>query len=80
MNLQIHSGKFEIFPEIGIKMIKTTNLTNECNYSNRYNKPVSLNKERGYYDWDSNTIKTIIREDWWTADGTVRILSTTLNF
>uniref|UniRef100_A0A914ZU37 Leishmanolysin-like peptidase n=1 Tax=Parascaris univalens TaxID=6257 RepID=A0A914ZU37_PARUN len=38
---------------------------------NRYNKPVSLNKERGYYDWDSNTIKTIIREDWWTADGTV---------
>uniref|UniRef100_A0A0M3JY20 Leishmanolysin-like peptidase n=1 Tax=Anisakis simplex TaxID=6269 RepID=A0A0M3JY20_ANISI len=38
---------------------------------NRYNKPLSLNRERGYYDWDSNTVKTIMRDDWWTADGIV---------
>ncbi|VDM39535.1 unnamed protein product [Toxocara canis] len=38
---------------------------------NRYNKPVSLNRERGYYDWDSSTVKTIIRDDWWTADGLI---------
>ncbi|VDN02329.1 unnamed protein product [Thelazia callipaeda] len=38
---------------------------------NRYNKPVSLNKERGYYNWDANTIKTIVRDDWWTAEGMI---------
>ncbi|KHN87331.1 Leishmanolysin-like peptidase [Toxocara canis] len=42
-----------------------------ADYSNRYNKPVSLNRERGYYDWDSSTVKTIIRDDWWTADGLI---------
>uniref|UniRef100_A0A914REA0 Leishmanolysin-like peptidase n=1 Tax=Parascaris equorum TaxID=6256 RepID=A0A914REA0_PAREQ len=64
--------KHEILHALGFSAgLYTTNLINECSYSNRYNKPVSLNKERGYYDWDSNTIKTIIREDWWTADGTL---------
>ncbi|VDK67351.1 unnamed protein product, partial [Onchocerca ochengi] len=38
---------------------------------NRYNKPVSLNKEHGYYNWDQNTIQTIIRHDWWTAEGMI---------
>lgn len=38
---------------------------------NQNNKPISLNRERGYYDWDENTIKRIIRDDWWTADGVV---------
>ncbi|EFO20021.2 hypothetical protein LOAG_08471 [Loa loa] len=38
---------------------------------NRYNKPISLNKDRGYYNWDPSTIRTIIRNDWWTAEGTI---------
>ncbi|PAV59330.1 hypothetical protein WR25_15669 [Diploscapter pachys] len=38
---------------------------------NHYGKPTSLNKELGYYDWDRNTIDTILREDWWTGEGTV---------
>uniref|UniRef100_A0A0N4ZY23 Leishmanolysin-like peptidase n=1 Tax=Parastrongyloides trichosuri TaxID=131310 RepID=A0A0N4ZY23_PARTI len=36
---------------------------------NRHNRPLSLNKEKGYFDWDDNTIKTIIRNDWWTPTG-----------
>ncbi|VDK86287.1 unnamed protein product [Litomosoides sigmodontis] len=36
---------------------------------NRYNKPISLNKDRGYYNWDPSTIQTIVRNDWWTAEG-----------
>ncbi|KAL6728750.1 hypothetical protein Aduo_010489 [Ancylostoma duodenale] len=38
---------------------------------NRYGKPISLNKELGYYEWDRNTITTILREDWWTGEGKV---------
>uniref|UniRef100_A0A0R3RHQ4 Leishmanolysin-like peptidase n=1 Tax=Elaeophora elaphi TaxID=1147741 RepID=A0A0R3RHQ4_9BILA len=38
---------------------------------NRYNKPISLNKDRGYYNWDPSTIQTITRNDWWTAEGMV---------
>ncbi|CAB3403181.1 unnamed protein product [Caenorhabditis bovis] len=38
---------------------------------NRYGKPTSLNKQKGYYDWDSNTITTILREDWWTGTGRI---------
>uniref|UniRef100_A0A8R1HGL8 Leishmanolysin-like peptidase n=1 Tax=Caenorhabditis japonica TaxID=281687 RepID=A0A8R1HGL8_CAEJA len=38
---------------------------------NRYGRPTSLNKQKGYYDWDSNTITTVLREDWWTGDGKV---------
>ncbi|KAL4002492.1 Leishmanolysin family protein [Acanthocheilonema viteae] len=38
---------------------------------NRYNKPISLNKDRSYYNWDPSTIQTIIRNDWWTAEGMV---------
>ncbi|CAD6185973.1 unnamed protein product [Caenorhabditis auriculariae] len=38
---------------------------------NRYGKPTSLNKQLGYYDWDSNTISTVLREDWWTGEGKV---------
>ncbi|KAK0419928.1 hypothetical protein QR680_014408 [Steinernema hermaphroditum] len=38
---------------------------------NRYGKPISLNREKGYYDWDESTIKTIMREDWWTSDKTI---------
>ncbi|KAE9549719.1 hypothetical protein FO519_007071 [Halicephalobus sp. NKZ332] len=37
---------------------------------NRYNRPVSFNRERGYYDADDSTVKTIVR-DWWTAEGVV---------
>ncbi|VDD93296.1 unnamed protein product [Enterobius vermicularis] len=36
---------------------------------NPNNKPESLNVERGYYNWDSSTIRTIVRDDWWTAKG-----------
>uniref|UniRef100_A0AC35TRY7 Leishmanolysin-like peptidase n=1 Tax=Rhabditophanes sp. KR3021 TaxID=114890 RepID=A0AC35TRY7_9BILA len=36
---------------------------------NRHGKPLSLNREKGYYDWDDSTIKTITRNDWWTAEG-----------
>uniref|UniRef100_A0A8L8KUM5 Leishmanolysin-like peptidase n=1 Tax=Heligmosomoides polygyrus TaxID=6339 RepID=A0A8L8KUM5_HELPZ len=38
---------------------------------NRYGKPISFNKEFGYYDWDRNTITTVLREDWWTGEGRV---------
>lgn len=38
---------------------------------NRYGRPTSLNKQKGYYDWDSNTITTVLREDWWTGEGKV---------
>ncbi|MFH4975951.1 hypothetical protein AB6A40_002660 [Gnathostoma spinigerum] len=38
---------------------------------NRYGKPLSLNVERHFYNWDENTIRTIERKDWWTADGMV---------
>ncbi|VDM52059.1 unnamed protein product [Angiostrongylus costaricensis] len=38
---------------------------------NRYGKPISLNKELGYYDWDRSTITTLLRQDWWTGDGRV---------
>ncbi|KAK6740694.1 hypothetical protein RB195_008881 [Necator americanus] len=38
---------------------------------NRYGKPISLNKELGYYEWDRSTISTILREDWWTGEGKV---------
>ncbi|KJH47329.1 Leishmanolysin [Dictyocaulus viviparus] len=38
---------------------------------NRYGKPISLNKELGYYDWDRSTITTILRDDWWTGEGKV---------
>ncbi|CAI5446275.1 unnamed protein product [Caenorhabditis angaria] len=38
---------------------------------NRYGKPVVLNREKGYYDWDKNTIDTILRENWWTGEGKV---------
>uniref|UniRef100_A0AC34GP65 Leishmanolysin-like peptidase n=1 Tax=Panagrolaimus sp. ES5 TaxID=591445 RepID=A0AC34GP65_9BILA len=37
---------------------------------NRYNRPPSFNRERGYYDADDSTVKTIIR-DWWTSEGTI---------
>ena len=37
---------------------------------NRFNRPLSFNRERGYYDADDTTVKTIIR-DWWTAEGMV---------
>ncbi|PIO57558.1 hypothetical protein TELCIR_21028, partial [Teladorsagia circumcincta] len=36
---------------------------------NRYGKPISFNKEFGYYDWDRNTITTVLRDDWWTGEG-----------
>lgn len=38
---------------------------------NRYGKPTSLNKAKGYYDWDKNTVRTFLREDWWTGEGRV---------
>uniref|UniRef100_A0A914WX98 Leishmanolysin-like peptidase n=1 Tax=Plectus sambesii TaxID=2011161 RepID=A0A914WX98_9BILA len=38
---------------------------------NQYNKPVSLNKERGFYDWDESTIRSVVRENWWTKNGPV---------
>uniref|UniRef100_A0A158P6U1 Leishmanolysin-like peptidase n=1 Tax=Angiostrongylus cantonensis TaxID=6313 RepID=A0A158P6U1_ANGCA len=38
---------------------------------NRYGKPISLNKELGYYDWDRSTITTVLRQDWWTGNGRV---------
>ncbi|XGW16745.1 hypothetical protein V3C99_001856 [Haemonchus contortus] len=38
---------------------------------NRYGKPISFNKEYGYYDWDRSTITTVLREDWWTGEGRV---------
>ena len=38
---------------------------------NRYNRPLSFNRERGYYDADESTIKTVVRDDWWTAEGAV---------
>ncbi|CAI4228856.1 unnamed protein product [Auanema sp. JU1783] len=36
---------------------------------NSYGKPLTLNKEKGIYLWDSNTIDTILRLDWWTGKG-----------
>ncbi|KAK5976392.1 hypothetical protein GCK32_011452 [Trichostrongylus colubriformis] len=41
---------------------------------NRYGKPISFNKEFGYYDWDRNTITTVLRDDWWTGEGKVSFL------
>uniref|UniRef100_A0A0K0E8V4 Leishmanolysin-like peptidase n=1 Tax=Strongyloides stercoralis TaxID=6248 RepID=A0A0K0E8V4_STRER len=38
---------------------------------NKHNRPLSLNKEKGYYDWDENTVKTIKRTNWWTPDGPI---------
>ncbi|KAH7693184.1 Protein Y43F4A.1 a, partial [Aphelenchoides avenae] len=38
---------------------------------NRYNRPISFNRERGYYDPDETTVKTVVRDDWWTAEGLV---------
>ncbi|KAI1724691.1 leishmanolysin domain-containing protein [Ditylenchus destructor] len=38
---------------------------------NRYNRPLSFNRERGYYDADESTIVTIVRNDWWTAENKV---------
>lgn len=42
-------------------------------FRNRYNRPLSFNRERGYYDADESTIVTIVRNDWWTAENKVRI-------
>uniref|UniRef100_A0A0N5AQC7 Leishmanolysin-like peptidase n=1 Tax=Syphacia muris TaxID=451379 RepID=A0A0N5AQC7_9BILA len=39
---------------------------------NPNNKPESLNLERGYYNWDNTTIRTVVREDWWTAKGKMK--------
>ncbi|CAK5086317.1 unnamed protein product [Meloidogyne enterolobii] len=32
-------------------------------------RPLSFNRERGFYDAEASTVRTIIREDWWTAEG-----------
>ncbi|CAJ0580665.1 unnamed protein product, partial [Mesorhabditis spiculigera] len=36
---------------------------------NRYGKPLHLNAESGYYEWDESTIAKIPRPDWWTSQG-----------
>lgn len=37
---------------------------------NRHNRPISFNREKGYYDASNAVVKTVIR-DWWTADGMI---------
>ena len=32
-------------------------------------RPLSFNRERGYYDPEASTVRTVLREDWWTAEG-----------
>lgn len=39
-------------------------------FRNRHNRPISFNREKGYYDASTDVVKTVIR-DWWTADGMV---------
>lgn len=38
---------------------------------NRYNRPITFNRERGYYDPDESTLIRLIRDDWWTAEGRI---------
>uniref|UniRef100_A0A915CUQ0 Leishmanolysin-like peptidase n=1 Tax=Ditylenchus dipsaci TaxID=166011 RepID=A0A915CUQ0_9BILA len=38
---------------------------------NRYNRPISFNRDRGYYDADDSTILTKMRTDWWTAENRI---------
>ncbi|KAL3104237.1 hypothetical protein niasHS_002264 [Heterodera schachtii] len=38
---------------------------------NLNNRPLSFNRERGYYDADPSTVRTVVREDWWTAEGQI---------
>ncbi|GMT17248.1 hypothetical protein PFISCL1PPCAC_8545, partial [Pristionchus fissidentatus] len=38
---------------------------------NQYGRPFNMNPERSHFKWDKTTIDTLLRMDWWTAEGPV---------